>query len=515
MTPVDRIWNSGDVADSFASLTASVNFASRKLTIMSFRIHRIEFFRLDMKTRFPFRYGIASMTELPHLILRATAEVDGSISIGMSADGLAPKWFTKNPDTDYVDDDLPAMLTSISRAAQHATGVGAAETIFDWWWEMHQAQNDWGDRCGVPRLLSGFGSSLLERAALDAFCRAKKTTLNKALRADAVGLDLHRLRPQLASASIADALPTTPERSVRLRHTVGLGDPLVEEDIDDSSRLNDGLPHSLVENIRRYGLQYFKIKLSGQIGPDLERLQRLERLLATEVGDAMRFTLDGNEQFQSINEFRDAWDTFRGDPALSRMIDRHLLFVEQPIHRESALDDQVGEELERWTAAPAVIIDESDGDLAALPRALSLGYSGTSHKNCKGIFKSVATSAIARASEDSDRQLIFSAEDLGNVGPIALLQDLAVVATLGIKHVERNGHHYFAGLSMFPSAIQQAMLHDHDDLYRRQTLGQDEKPSAVLRITDGTLDLRSVLRAPFGMQRHPEVEALNPWDLNP
>ena len=37
-------------------------------------------------------------------------------------------------------------------------------------------------------------------------------------------------------------------------------------------------------------------------------------------------------------------------------------------------------------------------------------------------------------------------EDLTTVPTVALEQDLALHAALGITHLERNGHHYFAGL---------------------------------------------------------------------
>ena len=43
----------------------------------------------------------------------------------------------------------------------------------------------------------------------------------------------------------------------------------------------------------------------------------------------------------------------------------------------------------------------------------------------------------------------MSGEDLANVGPVALLNDLTVMSSLGVNHVERNGHHYFSGLSMY------------------------------------------------------------------
>nr|CAA9221655.1 hypothetical protein AVDCRST_MAG63-500 [uncultured Armatimonadetes bacterium] len=67
--------------------------------------------------------------------------------------------------------------------------------------------------------------------------------------------------------------------------------------------------------------------------------------------------------------------------------------------------------------------------------------------------------------------MVMSGEDLTNIGPVALQQDLAVMATLGIESVERNGHHYFAGLSQFPESVQRQVLEHHSDLYRRSLQG--------------------------------------------
>ena len=91
--------------------------------------------------------------------------------------------------------------------------------------------------------------------------------------------------------------------------------------------------------------------------------------------------------------------------------------------------------------------------------------------------------------------LIVSAEDLSNIGPVALLQDSAAVAALGIDHAERNGHHYFAGLSMFAPDVQDLVLSRHGDLYRRH-----ERGFAALAIKQGVISLRSVNRAPFGYE---------------
>ena len=62
---------------------------------------------------------------------------------------------------------------------------------------------------------------------------------------------------------------------------------------------------------------------------------------------------------------------------------------------------------------------------------------------------------------------MLSGEDLANVGPVAVLQDLAVQAALGVESVERNGHHYFAGLAAWPTAVQDHVLKHHGDVYCR------------------------------------------------
>ncbi len=70
-----------------------------------------------------------------------------------------------------------------------------------------------------------------------------------------------------------------------------------------------------------------------------------------------------------------------------------------------------------------------------------------------------------------------------------------MIAVLGIDHVERNGHHYYRGLSMLPAEWQEETVAAHGDLYERHPLG-----FARLRIGDGRLQLSSVNRAPFGVE---------------
>ncbi len=101
----------------------------------------------------------------------------------------------------------------------------------------------------------------------------------------------------------------------------------------------------------------------------------------------------------------------------------------------------------------------------------------------------------------------LSGEDLANIGPVALQQDLAVAATLGVTSVERNGHHYFAGLSAFPVQVQRQVLDAHADLFRRADSGWP-----TLNIRDGRVSLESVLSAPFGVGFEIDVEQFTPSD---
>jgi len=154
-----------------------------------------------------------------------------------------------------------------------------------------------------------------------------------------------------------------------------------------------------------------------------------------------------------------------------------------------------------------MIIDESDGSLDSSRRALDCGYIGTSHKNCKGVFKGIANACLMEERECSTgKRHILSSEDLANVGPVALTQDLAVLATLGVFHSERNGHHYFAGLSMFPADVQKQITTHHGSLY------SNSGSFPALAVSNGALDVTSVVRAPFGYDFALDTTQFTPLD---
>ena len=449
---------------------------------MTVEILQTDIHLLNMRTRMPFRFGISTMTAAPHLFLRVEIAIDGQRGFGVAADFLPPKWFTKNPQSPFKDDVIE-MLRVIQQAADAACQLGAAQSVFKLWQNLYAAQACWIAQEKLPPLLGFFGVTLVERAMLDAFCRLTQTSFGEAVRRNTLGI-----------VELAESRHAKPLQSIIARHTVGLTDPITATDIPAAERVDDGLPQSLDQCIRAYGLTHFKIKLSGDPVKDVARLKQLAALLKAECPE-YAFTLDGNENFRDLAPFRLLWESLTADDSLTDFLTK-LIFVEQPLHRDVALSDSVKQQMHTWPDRPPLIIDESDSTLDSFPTALACGYIGTSHKNCKGIFKGLINAArIAELDRiRPETKWILSGEDLSNVGPVALLQDLAVMATLGIPHVERNGHHYFLGLSYLPEDIQQAVLAAHPDLYRLHDRGYP-----TLDVRAGKLSTASVTAAPFGM----------------
>lgn len=459
-----------------------------KLRVLSTDVHL-----LNMQTRMPFKFGIVTMTQTPHAFVRLTLDVDGRHVSGIAADHLPPKWFTKNPATSIADDQAE-MLKVIQTACDIARSTGRVESVFDLWRRIYQGQIAWGGGWAIPPLLSGFGTGLVERAILDAFCRDQGITFSQAVRENRLGIRLGDVHPNLRGSQPIDLLPSVPLRTISVRHTVGMSDPLTDAEIPPAERLDDGLPQSLEDCIRAYGLRYFKIKLLGDAERDVDRVRRIADVIARTAGDDYLHTLDGNENFKAVEPFRRFWERLMADPALAAFL-RKLIFVEQPFHRDVALDAAALADFSKWGSRPPTIIDESDGQIESVATAIGLGYAGASHKNCKGVIKGIANACLLEHHERADpaARHILSGEDLSNVPPVSLQQDLAVMATLGISHVERNGHHYFRGLTTLPDDLADAVLAAHPDLFHRSPRGF---PS--LRIDAGQILIDSVVDAPFG-----------------
>ena len=469
---------------------------------MKVRIIEGETRLINLRTRMPFKYGIATMTDVPYAFLRLRVEVDGQAHNGYAADNLPPKWFTKVPETP-LGQEMAEMLRVIEHARETAIDM-EADSPFDLWLDLHEAQSDWGESENLAPLLSGFGTSMVERALIEACCRSTAKPFATALRDQDLGLSMGAIQIQMGATKAHDWLPEKPLSSIIARHTVGLADPLTPADIPEDEKVADSLPQALTDCISSYGLRHFKIKVNGQPDTDLARLETLAEIITTHAPTDFAFTLDGNEQFKSITDFQSFWHSIQEKDSLRSFFEK-LLFIEQPLHRDVALEESLYDQFQNWPDRPPVIIDESDGQLDSLSTALRLGYAGTSHKNCKGIFKGITNRCLIAQRTHEGETVVMSGEDLCNVGPVALLQDLAVCAALGIESVERNGHHYHSGLSQLPETMQADTLKHHADLYHK---GPDDWPT--LTINEGRIDAASINAAPFGVGFAPDLSSLIP-----
>jgi hypothetical protein len=455
-------------------------------------------------TRIPFRYGKACMTCCPQAVMQAVIEgAHGRLQQGYSGDCLPPGWFDKDPQKTYrrqIEDILAATATAQQLFAEEAA---RPTTLFDAWLAAYERLMAVSRGRWHP-LVASFALSFVERAVMDALARAAGMTFARAVRENVYGIRPGAIHPSLEGLQPADWLPAEPRTSVYVRHTVGLSDPLTVAEIDPAERVGDGFPQALEEYVQQTGTRYFKVKLANRLEHDLERLRRVAAIIERHRGGDYRLTLDGNELYSQTEEFDELIYALQRDPAL-RTLWQNTLVIEQPMHRQVALDAAHTERM-RCLGIKPVIIDESDCTLHSYAAALELGYRGVSSKSCKGPIKSILNAGLTWLANGRGRRhdRLMTGEDLCTVGIVPVQADLCLAATLGLEHIERNGHHYHRGLSYLPVQQQQAALAAHSDLYERR--GDVVAPA----VRDGRFEIASLHGAGFGFAVEPDIDAMAP-----
>jgi hypothetical protein len=436
-----------------------------------FRVAAIELLERDVKLRMPFRFGAATLTGSPQAFARARIRLeDGREAWGAAAELLAPKWFDKDP-TLSNEDNFEQLRGSLARAREE--------------YLAHEPRTAWAHASPGKGLVANYGPALLDRALLDALCRALGVSFYRAVQANLVGAGV------VDDIDLGAFFATLrPRATIAARHTVGLVDPITAA--DQNARVGDGLPETLEEVIERYGHRYFKLKVAGDVAADLARLCAIAAVL-DRSREPYFASLDGNEQYEDMQGVVELWTRMQAEPRLARLVSS-ILFIEQPIKRQAALERPV------TGIDKPVIIDESDDALDAFPRARALGYRGVSSKTCKGLYKSLLNAArcaewnklgsgpnySAQKEFGPDLNFFLSGEDLTIQAGLALQQDTALVSLLGLTHLERNGHHYVNGMAGLPQAEQEAFLAAHPDLYERS------HGAVRVRIEDGMLAIGSL-----------------------
>jgi hypothetical protein len=447
-------------------------------------VRDISFFERPIPFAKPFRFGSVVITSSVQVFVRAEIEIEGKdASIGASAEMMASKWFDKRAHLSPQQ-----TVDGLRRALAVARELYLARSGFDTAFGHHAAviaaQVEACAKVDIPPLAAGFGPAEIDKAILDALLRVTGVNFFDGMAANIAGVDA-RLSRDLGDEDVARFLAGRQRlERVAIRHTVGMDDKVEGEG-------------GVADAHENAGARYFKLKLNGDPAHDAERLTRIGRELATLPYD-YSVTLDANEQYADLNALGALVECLDRDSAL-RPIATKLLYIEQPMPRDITRQSPLGA-----LAGRDFIIDEGDDSYDAFPAARALGYRGISSKSCKGIYKSVINATRAAKWSAAGEKCFIAGEDLTCQAGLAVQQDLALGALIGVTHAERNGHHYVDGFADTPADEAEAYLAAHPDLYAR------DGKKVRLAIHDGDLLTGSLTTPGFASSVHPDWSTMQP-----
>jgi hypothetical protein len=449
---------------------------------MRLAVRDIAFFERPVAFVRPFRFGAIVVNAAPQMFVRVEIEVEGQgPSVGASAEMLVPKWFDKRA---HLSPD--ETVTELRRSLLIARDLYLAHSGFETAFGLHAgciaAQVAACAKEDIPPLAAAYGPAEIDKAILDALLRSAGVNFFSGMIGNIAGIDA-RLSPDLANDDIARFLRQRKRlERVAIRHTVGLDDKV------------EG-PGGVADPKENTGARFFKLKLNGDPDADAARLIRIGNELATLAYDT-RVSLDANEQYADLVALSSLMDRLDRDGAL-RPIATKLLYIEQPMPRDITRQSPLGR-----LSGRDFIIDEADDSYVAFPAARALGYRGISSKSCKGLYKSVVNATRAAKWSSGSETFFVTGEDLTCQAGLAVQQDLALGALIGVSHAERNGHHYVDGFADTPAAEAQAFLAAHRDLY------VNDGGKVRLSIHDGDLLTGSLLAPGFATSVHPDWSSL-------
>ncbi|MCA6121125.1 hypothetical protein J6500_04285 [Bradyrhizobium sp. WSM 1704] len=448
-------------------------------------VRDITFFERPVPFARPFRFGAVTISASTQLFVRVEIEVEGSgRAVGVTAEMLAAKWFDKRPHL-TPEQTVDELRRSLAIARELYLSNPDLDTAFGLHARCIGAHVAACAAEDIPPLVAALGPAEIDKAILDAALRSAGVSFFDGMAANIAGVDA-RLSPDLDDIAVSRFLAARePLGRVAIRHTVGMDDRIEGE----------GGVADLRENA---GARYFKLKLNGDPAHDAARLARIGKELAT-LAYPVKVTLDANEQYADLATLKALVDQLDHDATLAP-IAANLLYIEQPMPREVTKASPLGA-----LSARSFIIDEADDSYDAFPAARALGYRGISSKSCKGIYKSIINAARAAVWSAAGDSYFISGEDLTCQTGLAVQQDLALGALIGVTHAERNGHHYVDGFAETPADEADAFLAAHPDLYRR------DGAKVRLAIHDGDLLTGSIAAAPgFASSVHPDWSAMQP-----
>jgi hypothetical protein len=449
-------------------------------------VRDIAFYERPVTFARPFRFGAVVINATPQAFVRVEIEVEGKgKAAGASAEFLVAKWFDKRPHLS-PEETVAELRRSLLIARELYLAHSGFETAFGLHAACIGAQVEACAREDIPPLAAAYGPAEIDKAILDALLRCAGTSFFDGMAANLAGIDA-QLSRDLGAEDVSRFLAGRQRlERVAIRHTVGMDDKVEGEG-------------GVADQRENAGARYFKLKLNGDPEHDADRLTRIGDELATLPYD-YRVTLDANEQYADLAGLSALVDRLDRDASL-RPIAQKLLYIEQPMPRDITKASPLGA-----LARRDFIVDEADDSYDSFPIARALGYRGISSKSCKGIYKSMINATRAGKWSASGEKCFVAGEDLTCQAGLAVQQDLALGALIGVTHAERNGHHYVDGFGDTPAAEAEAFLSAHRHLYVR------DGDKIRLAVHDGDLLTGSLTTPGFATSVHPDWSAMPPLE---
>ena len=170
------------------------------MNIMQIKLIEAEGRERAYRLRMPFRFGVKTHGRQAIMRVRIRLQ-DGREAEGCSAEALGAKWFDK--DLALSDDENHHQLRKSLELASEAYLSSPAAAPFALFADNYDNHVAACGRLALNPLIASYGQSLVDRAILDALCRALDISFYQAMRSNLVGLTPHPVAPELDGFDMA------------------------------------------------------------------------------------------------------------------------------------------------------------------------------------------------------------------------------------------------------------------------------------------------------------------------
>jgi len=405
------------------------------------RIEKVEMAFEDFKYRTPYKFGGTAVDRVT--LLNVTVEVSnaaGKTAKGFGSMPMGNVWSFPSTAMSY-DTTLNAMRELAKRIAK-ITGdyKGAAHPIEinhtlepEYLKAAADVSRDLTLAAPIPKLCAQVTASAFDAALHDAFGKILGLNCYQTYSSELMGYDLSRyLNADFKGDSLANYVSPTPRDWVWLFHSVGGLDAVAPDEL--KKRVNDGLPETLAEWIKRDGLQRIKIKLQGEnLEWDIARTVAIDRVAReTRPDTEWKYCCDFNEHCPNVDYLL---EYLRKVKEQAPQGFESILYLEQPTKRDLRADR--GNVMHEAAKLRPVVIDESLTDLENLMLSREMGYTGACLKACKG-----QSHAMLMAAAGKKYDMFLCVQDLTCPGA-SLIQSAGIASHVpGLSTIESNAREY-------------------------------------------------------------------------